>query len=71
MMNKNWNECFELYGLLSPDLKMVLRKCAVQRLTNNGADEVGSSDINHELFSMWTAAGCFWHQAILNEVNCS
>jgi len=71
MMNKNWNECFELYGLLSPDLKMVLRKCAAERLVNNGAEEVGSSDINHELYSMWTAADGYWHQAIINEVNCS
>ena len=71
MMNKNWNECFELYGLLSPDLKMGLRNCAAQRLVSNGADEVGSSDINHELYSMWTAADGYWHQAIINEVNCS
>ena len=69
MMNNKWTECFELYNILSPDLRMVLRKCATNRLVQSGADEVGSSDINHELFSMWTAANGFWHQAILNCVD--
>jgi len=71
MMNNKWTECFELYKTLSPDLKQVLRKCATDRLIQSGAQEVGSSDVNHELFTMWTAADGFWHQAILNEVNCS
>ena len=71
MNNNKWTECFELYNILSPDLRMVLRKCAAERLINNGAEEVGSSDINHELVSMWTAADGFWHLAIINEVNCS
>ena len=72
MMNNNkWTECFELFNILAPDLKQILRKCATDRLIQSGAEEVGSSDVNHELFSMWTAADGFWHQAIINEVNCS
>ena len=72
MMNNNkWTECFELYNILSPDLKQILRKCAADRLIQSGAEEVGSSDVNHELFNMWTNAEGYWHQAILNEVNCS
>jgi len=46
-----------------------MRKCAAERLIKNGCEEVGSPDVNHELFNMWTAAGEFWHQAIINEVN--
>lgn len=71
MMNNKWTECFELYNILSPDLRQALRKCAIDRLIQSGAEEVGSSDVNHELFSMWMAADGYWHYAILNEVNCS
>ena len=69
MMNNKWKECFELYQILSIDLQMILRKCAADHLVERGYEEVGSSDVNHELFSMWTNAGEYWHQAIINEVN--
>lgn len=69
MMNNKWKECFELFNILAPDFQHVLRKCAAERLIKSGCEEVGSSDVNHELFNMWTAAGEYWHQAIINEVN--
>ena len=69
MMNDKWTECFELFRILAPDFQHVLRKCAAEHLIERGCEEVGSSDVNNELFHMWTLAGEFWHQAIINEVN--
>ena len=71
MNNNNWEECFKQFQALAMGTRQILRSCAVTRLVNNGHDEVGSSDVNHELFAMWRTSEGDWDQAILHEVNCS
>ena len=67
MMNDNWALCFEQYKAMSDMSRHILRRCAADRLSSFGVDEIGSSDINHELFTMWRQANQNWQQALVNE----
>jgi len=69
MNYETWKECFSQYNLLGIITQNILRSCAGQRLVNNGFEEVGSSDVNHELFSMWFSADRDWQKAILVEID--
>jgi hypothetical protein len=69
MNNEIWNECFSQFRLMGSITQNILRNCAAQHLVRDGFDEVGSSDISHELFSMWRGAGGDWQKAILVEVD--
>lgn len=71
MNNNDWKQCFEQYQALALGTRQILRSCAVTRLVKSGVDEIGSSDLNHELFAMWRTGEEDWYQAIINEVNCS
>ena len=64
-----WVECFNQYGTLYHGTRKLLRQVAASRLVEKGFDEVGSSDVNHELFQMWHSANKDWNKAIINEVN--
>ena len=41
------------YKLRSAEYKLILRRIASMRLVNSGCEEVGTSDINHELHAMF------------------
>lgn len=60
-----WEECFSQFRLLGGIMQNILRNSATNRLVADGFQEVGSSDINHELFSMWSATGGDWQKAAL------
>lgn len=62
-----WDICFDAFHALAPETRNILRNCAVKHLIADGAEEVGSSDINHELFSMWKISGRNWMQALQDE----
>lgn len=64
-----WEECFSQYRLLGLITRNILKSCAVTRLVNDGFTEVGSSDVNHELFAMWCYSKGDWQKAILFEVD--
>ena len=64
----NWESCFNQYNAMSMMTRRILRRCAANRLSSFGAEEIGSSDINHELFAMWRQANQDWQQALINEV---
>ena len=68
-IDDTWTECFSQYRLLGPMMKNILRNSAVNRLVEHGFEEVGSSDVNHELFAMWQCAKNDWQQAALTEVD--
>jgi hypothetical protein len=46
-----------------------MRSYASMVLVEEGAQEVGSSDINHQLYSMWKQCNENWSEAILDAVN--
>ena len=64
-----WTEAFSQYRLLGPLMKNILRNAATNRLIEKGFEEVGSSDVNHELFHMWEIANYDWQKAVLIEVD--
>ena len=65
----SWKQCFSEYKLLSQALQQILRSCSVQHLIDRGCEEVGSSDVSHELFSMWNCSEKNWEKVVINEVN--
>ena len=71
MMNDNWALCFEQYNGMSEMARHILRRCAADRLSAAGLDEIGSSDINHELYAMWRQSDQDWYQAIIDEAEAS
>lgn len=65
--NNDWATCFESFHLLSLDVRQVLRRCAAEHLVERGCEEVGSSDISHELFAMWNGCERNWEKVMLEE----
>lgn len=63
-----WNEAFHSFKLLSKDIQSILRNCAVQHMIERGCEEVGSSDVNHELFSMYRTGRKSWQQVVIDEL---
>lgn len=66
---ETWEEAFSQYRLLGPLMKNILRNAAKKSLVGQGFEEVGTSDVNHELFHMWQIANFDWQQVALNEVD--
>ena len=64
-----WTICFDQFNEQSDLARQVLRRCAAEHLVERGFNEVGSSDVNHELFAMWQIANKDWHQAFMDEVD--
>lgn len=65
--NDQWDICFEAFHKLEPETRNILRRCATEHLIADGAEEVGSSDISHELFQMYKISGRNWMQALQDE----
>ena len=63
-----WNEAFDTFMQLSLFTRQCLKSAAITALVNGGVDEVGSSDINHELFQKWSRHGGDWNQVVINYV---
>jgi hypothetical protein len=57
------------FNLLSKPFQRILRSVASEQLVDGGAEEVGSSDVNHQLFYMYSSAGRDWQRAIIDHVN--
>lgn len=70
-MNKKptFEQALESYKLRSDIGRQVLRRIASQRLVNKGFEEVGSSDINHELYSMFLEYDGDWDQLYLDALD--
>ena len=63
MNNTNTLDCFksimDSYRELSQTMKWAVRRCASDRLIEDGAEEVGSSDINHAIVALYKECGSF------------
>lgn len=67
MNSKNsYEECFSQFRLLGNLTRNILRSSAADEMISNGADEIGSSDINHHLYTKWASYNGDW-QKVLNE----
>lgn len=71
VMNKKYTfeEAMHSFGLRSKVAQQMLRRIASQRLVWGGANEVGSSDINHELVAMCNEFQGDWDEVYLWAVN--
>lgn len=58
--NNTWEKAFEEFMALPNEIRRTLRRHASDELVRNGAWEVGSSDINHQLFSAWNRCDHNW-----------
>jgi len=63
-INDSWNACFESYNTLSFGFKYMIRRLASQALIDQGAEEVGSSDTNHQIYSDWKSNSCNWDNVV-------
>jgi hypothetical protein len=54
-----FEEAMQAYRNTEDLIKPFLRRLAARRLVNAGAEEVGTSDINHELYHMFSEYGSF------------
>ena len=64
-----WDYCFEQFNALSNMTRSILRRCAANHLVDRGFEEVGSSDINHELFGMWETYDQDWARVMTSELD--
>jgi len=71
MMNKRYTfeEAMASYKLRSDIGRQILRRIASHRLVRHGAEEVGTSDINHELCSMFNEFDGDWDEVYLNALD--
>ena len=69
-MNRKYTfeEAMEAYRLRSDIGKRMLRGIASMRLVRHGAEEVGSSDINHELCAMYNEYDGDFDECYLEEL---
>ncbi len=68
LMNKRYTfeEAMASYKLRSEIGRRLLRNIASRRLVNHGCTEVGSSDINHELYAMFNEYNGDWDQCYID-----
>ncbi len=65
MNNDKWTQCFKQFRTLSFETQQCMRSYAAMVLVEEGAQEVGSSDVNHQLFAMWEQCNENWSEVIL------
>jgi hypothetical protein len=58
-INKTFNEVMEEYKNLGDMFKQMVRKTAVMELQEFGFPEIGSSDVNHQIVSLYNSYGGF------------
>lgn len=68
-MNITYDQFQESFQALQSGTRQILRQCARAHLNNNRGYDIGSSDINAELYNMWIASNRNWNEAVVNEVN--
>ena len=61
---QQWRKAFDEYKALPYIEQRALRQYAVGALISDGAEEIGSSDVNHMLFSFWKSHECSWDKAL-------
>lgn len=65
-MKYTFEEAIASFKQRSPMGQQMLRRIAARRIVDKGAEEVGTSDINHELVHMCNEYGGDWDQIYLD-----
>jgi len=70
-MNRKYTfeEAMNSYKQRSDIGRQILRRIASARLVRHGAEEVGTSDINHELVQMFNEFDGDWDEVYLNALD--
>ena len=58
-----WEAAFDLFLDLEQEARLILRRAASAALVAEGAEEIGSSDVNHYLYRKFCAAGS-WEEVL-------
>lgn len=53
MDNTNWDEAMAWWKSYSVTLQQAIRRIASDKLVEEGAEEVGSSDVNHKVYHIY------------------
>ena len=61
---QTWEAAFNLFLDLEQETRLILRRAAAAAIVAEGAEEVGSSDINHYLYRQFCAAGS-WEEVLI------
>jgi hypothetical protein len=61
----DWMKCFDQFVAFSPETRSLIRHHAAAEMVSFGAEEVGSSDVNHFLFGKWLVAHRDWSRVIM------
>lgn len=59
-----WDEAFKAFNDLPKDIKLALRRNCADLMEQEGCEEIGSSDINHKLFSLYKMNNKSWQAVI-------
>jgi len=63
--NELWGNCFEQYNTLQEPTKLFLRSIAIKSLNYRWPEhEIGTSDVNMELYNMWFENDLNWNQTL-------
>ena len=63
----SFSAAFELFTALEQETRLILRRAAAAALVAEGAEEVGSSDINHHLYRRFCECGT-WGEVLASFV---
>jgi hypothetical protein len=64
MNNITWEEAFGAFNKLPHEIKRALRSNCASLMEEEGCNEIGSSDINHKLFSLYKQNNNSWQAVI-------
>lgn len=57
-----WQEAMDFWKSQPECIRTIIRNCACEALVADGAEEVGSSDVNHQIYHFYIAYdGCKEH----------
>jgi len=48
----SWDEAMDIWEKLPKDQHFLLRRAAVRQMVERGCEEVGTSDVNHEVYDL-------------------
>ena len=59
-----WEEAFGAYNQLPLGIRMALRHNTASLMEEEGYDEIGSSDVNHRMFSLYKENNNSWQAVV-------
>jgi hypothetical protein len=65
----SWEVCFAEFFQLSPIMRNAIRRGISALMIQEGAQEVGSSDLNHLIFAAYRSNGGDWQAVLVELVN--